>query len=365
MADRTGIAAGSSLQIRSGRDLADLTARLQTWLRRSSATAGLEISALRYITTGGASNETLLVEVGGDVPPALRDGLVVRLSVPDVPVFLDVDLHRQAMVMAWVDEHTDVPVPHVVGVDTSCAMVDVPFMVTARVEGVAVPDFPSYNVAGFLHDLDATSRYVLWCRAVETMGRLHSVDASALVGPMRASGGAVGVAGVTVACRALLDWAAASTDVDDFEPYVDWLERHRPDGAPVGLSWGDARPGNMLFHEGRCTAVLDWEFASLGGSLVDLGWWLLFDAVHTEDMGVARLDGLPGRAETIERWCEASGHRADDLGWHEVLAHVRLGLSRSNGFAARRRRGLPVPSDDEPRSVRRLLDRLATICEGQ
>jgi aminoglycoside phosphotransferase (APT) family kinase protein len=361
MSEAVGEGGGSSLQIRSGRDLSDLMARLQTWLRRSTDAVGVDITELRYVTSSGASNETLVADVVGDVPTALRDGLIFRLSVPEVPVFLDVDLDRQAMVMAWVGGHADVPVPVVVGVDTSCTVVDVPFMATARVPGVAIPDFPSYNAAGFLHDLDATRRHALWCQAIDTMGRLHAADATTLVDPMRVSGGAIGVAGVTTAVRELLEWAAASTNVDEFAPYVDWLERHRPDHAPVGLSWGDARPGNMLFHHGHCSAVLDWEFASLGGPLVDLGWWLLFDMVHTDDMGLERLDGLPDRQETIERWSTASGLLADGLVWHEVLAHVRLGLSRANGFAARRRRGLPVPDDDDPRSVRRLLDRLALI----
>jgi aminoglycoside phosphotransferase (APT) family kinase protein len=105
--------------------------------------------------------------------------------------------------------------------------------------------------------------------------------------------------------------------------------------------------------------VLDWEVVSLGGPLVDVGWWLMFDQIHTTDMGLGRLEGLGDRDETVTRWVERTGHSAEALPWHEVRAHVVLGLTRAKVFAERRRLGLPVPEDDDdPRSVVRLTRRV-------
>ena len=44
---------------------------------------------------------------------------------------------------------------------------------------------------------------------------------------------------------------------------------------PASLCWGDARIGNMLFHDDRSVAsVLDWEMATIGPAEMDLAWYL-------------------------------------------------------------------------------------------
>ena len=45
---------------------------------------------------------------------------------------------------------------------------------------------------------------------------------------------------------------------------------------------------------------------------MDLGWWLLFDTYHSEDRGVARLDGLPDRSETLDLWVSLGGVEPTD-----------------------------------------------------
>ena len=54
-----------------------------------------------------------------------------------------------------------------------------------------------------------------------------------------------------------------------------WLRGRQPrDDGPPRPCWGDARIGNMIFRDGRCVAVLDWEMATLGPPQMDLGWFL-------------------------------------------------------------------------------------------
>jgi len=352
----------NSLKLRTNRDLGQLVAALETWLAEccpSADASGRQLVNPRYVETGGASNETVLVDlVSATGSDERARGLVVRLLVPSVPIFLGVSLERQAAVLRWVEQHTDVPVPSVLGVDMSCQLVDVPFMVMSRIDGVPMADFPSYNEAGFVHQLGVTDRRALWEDAIATMARLHRADASSLTSEMARQGGATDLGQVAAYCRSLHEWVSEVVPVPEFEPYVDWLERELPVDAPPGLSWGDARPGNMLFRANRCAALLDWEMTSLGGPLIDLGWWLMFDAIHSTDMGLTRLPGLGDRDETIERWTAATGLSASALPWHEALAHVQLGLTRSKVYAERAALGHPVPADGEPRSVRRLTRRL-------
>jgi aminoglycoside phosphotransferase (APT) family kinase protein len=114
----------------------------------------------------------------------------------------------------------------------------------------------------------------------------------------------------------------------------------------------------MTFTGTRYVAVLDREMVSLGGPMVDLAWWLMFDRNHSTEAGVARLAGLGSRKETIDRWRGRTGLQVVNLRWHEVFALFQLSLLRAGAFADRTRDGLPVPADDDPRSVRRLLERI-------
>ena len=67
-----------------------------------------------------------------------------------------------------------------------------------------------------------------------------------------------------------------------------------------GVVWGDARVGNMCFADDLSVAALfDWEGATTGPPGIDLGWWLMFDRYLCEAQRSQRLDGIPGREQTI------------------------------------------------------------------
>ncbi len=79
-----------------------------------------------------------------------------------------------------------------------------------------------------------------------------------------------------------------------------WLRRNLPERVErTALLQGDTGPGNFLYHEGRVSAVLDWEFAHFGDPLEDLGWICVRDvATPFGDLGARfrlyeKLTGLP------------------------------------------------------------------------
>lgn len=118
-------------------------------------------------------------------------------------------------------------------------------------------------------------------------------------------------------------WACAGVAHPIVDRLWKWLDANAPPAPPDGISWGDARIGNMMFDDDfRLVTVLDWELVSLGGSILDLGWWLLFDDVHRVEH--PRLEGLGTRQDTIERWEAGTGLDAEHVGWYEILAAVRL-----------------------------------------
>lgn len=330
---------------RTDRDLGDLQRKLTEWLRPQA----IVVTGARHASGAGTANETVLIDCDTPTGP---QGMVVRLTVPGAEAYLDPDVERQASALRWVGANTDVPVPAVHGVDASGEVLGAPFLLVERVDGRVPPDYPNYNVAGQLADLDEADRRTLWHNALDTVAALHRADTSSVdfLEP--------GLAPLVEYWHRMSDWVGERTPLGRLVEVRDWLEGSVPTGVPAGLSWGDARLGNMMFAGTRCVAVLDWEMVSLGGPTVDLAWWLMFDRNHSTDAGVDRLAGLGSRDETIEHWRGRTGLPVVDLRWHEVLALFQLAVLRANAFAGRARAGLPFPTDDDPRSVRRLLDRI-------
>jgi aminoglycoside phosphotransferase (APT) family kinase protein len=105
-----------------------------------------------------------------------------------------------------------------------------------------------------------------------------------------------------------------------------WLLAHQPVDQPLALSWGDAKLGNCVFHQGRVAAALDWEMAALSNPVDDLAWWLMLDESLSTGYGLPRLPGLPSRAQSIARWERVSGHSARDLPYYEVFAAWRFAI---------------------------------------
>ena len=146
--------------------------------------------------------------------------------------------------------------------------------------------------------------------------------------------------------REYYEWSRAEISYPTIEAAFDYLERNMPsDPGPVVLSWGDARIGNMIFRDGRCVAVLDWEMVTLGNPVQDLAWWLFLDWHHSAGFDAPRLEGFPSREETAARWESLTGFSARHLHFYEVFAALRFAVIMVKVVALVREAGLPIPDD--------------------
>ena len=66
--------------------------------------------------------------------------------------------------------------------------------------------------------------------------------------------------------------------------------------------------------------------AVLGNPVQDLAWFNYMDATFAEGLGMPRLPGLPSYEDSIARWEQASGFRADHYDYYQVFAGMRYGL---------------------------------------
>jgi aminoglycoside phosphotransferase (APT) family kinase protein len=353
----------NDLQKRGTRDPKVLVDRALSWLLEASPrlSCSRPSSVPDYAAGAGAANETILV----DVSVVLEDGhelegLVLRVADPATAAFLDVDLQVQANVMDAVRRSgIAVPVPRVLAVDGTGEALGVPVMIMERLPGRVPSDFPGYNREGFLHDLPTSERRRLWQSAMDAMIAIHNAPESHVehvVGPPR------DLDELMDYWFSSLDWVESRRHdaVRPLRRTRDWLRSERPSHDP-GLSWGDARMGNMLFKDTACTGVLDWEMFSRGGPLTDLAWWLMFDVNHSTDLGVDRLEGLGRRQETISYWEQGTGLSAAGLRWHEVFSLFRLSVIRLSIFQHRAAQGHRPPEPENPRSAERLIARIDAL----
>jgi aminoglycoside phosphotransferase (APT) family kinase protein len=110
----------------------------------------------------------------------------------------------------------------------------------------------------------------------------------------------------------------------------DWLQENLPDTPETTVVHGDFRLGNTMFEPGapaRLKAIFDWEMATLGDPLADLGYMTATWSRPDEGFGttfdlstVTHGDGFPGRDELVAHYAERSGRSVSDLKWYQALA---------------------------------------------
>jgi aminoglycoside phosphotransferase (APT) family kinase protein len=141
-------------------------------------------------------------------------------------------------------------------------------------------------------------------------------------------------------------------ELDGVDRVGKWLEKHMPQSPPATVVHGDYRLGNVLFGHAApasVTAVLDWEMATIGDPLADLGYlatlWVDRDDPPRgmyEIVGLTRAQGFLTRDELLERYAQASGRRVDGIGWYQALALWKSAVLMEGNY----RRALAGATDD-------------------
>jgi len=348
-----------------GRDLERTREAFAAWLRAALPGASPEVSPLTPPGATGFSNDTLLFDLARGRGGGRRtEGLVLRIQPTEHPVFPNYDLAKQIRCMRLL-ENTRVPVPRVLWHEPDASVLGAPFYVMERVAGHIPPDNPPYHLDGWLKEAPEAERAAVWWSGVDTLADVHRLDwrAAGFGFLDEADGTRAPLARALEQYRRYLAWAARGRPQPTCEAALPWLEANAPAAEPTVLSWGDARIGNMIFREGRCVAVLDWEMVSLGSPEADLAWFLFLDRHHSEGVGTPRLPGFPSREATVERYAERTGHAPRHLHYYEVFAAFRFSVIMIRLAQQLQVLGLlPADSDFETNNIpSRLLARLLDL----
>ena len=135
--------------------------------------------------------------------------------------------------------------------------------------------------------------------------------------------------------------SSAMEDLSALDAAHDALAARVPEGA-VGIVHGDYRPGNIAYSpEGQAVAVFDWELATIGDPLCDLGHLLVSWSEPGDTVPEALAEPDPGRRLPHPRRAHRALHRGDG---HRGRRHRLLpGLRALAGRVHPRRRLDPLP----------------------
>ncbi len=318
-----------------GRDLDAATSALHPWLTARLGASRVEIEPPGYPRGAGASNETLLIRARAD---GRVEDYALRISPgPEHQMYYEPRFRLQYDILRALFGRSDVRVPEPLWFESDPTVLGRPFYVMRRMRGRVPVSMPVYNSSGWLFDATPAQRRTLWENSMRQLAAIHRVPVTQVAFVDRPEHGPAGNEQQLSYWHAYADWAFGDKTPDVALALLEWLQAHRPSSSVPGLSWGDARIGNIMYdNDFQVVGVMDWEQVSLAGPVADLAWWLLFDESLSAGQGVPRLDGLGTRAETIALWRESTGRTPDDLHWHEVFARVKVGL-----LSLHSRRSLP------------------------
>lgn len=301
--------------------------KIGPWLESHLAGASnLRVAPVSFPTAGGRSAESSFIDITYDLDGERKtEQLVMRRELGD-DIFLDADIRLPWRMMRAVREHSDVPVPECVAIETEPSVLTTPFLLMRCCPGRIAPQAPNYNLAGWIANLPPAQRRRLWSNGIEMIARVHAIDwrngFRFLDDPAR---GETGLGQYLEWLERWVRWALAGRALPLAEAALDYLKTQRPTTPRIDVLWGDAAPHNLLFNDDlSVSAVLDWETARLGPGESDLAWWLFFDELMSSGIEVERLPGLPDRAETIALYEAASGRRVQDIDYYSVLSEFRM-----------------------------------------
>jgi len=262
----------------------------------------------------GHSNVTYLISRAGGA------WVLRRPPRPPLPPSAH-DVLREARLLTAVQD-ADVRTPDVLATCDDEAVIGAPFYVMERVEG----DVLTSEVPAALDE--AASRARIGEQLVDALVEVHAVDWRAC--GLEGYGKPTGYLDRQLRRFGGLWEHNRTRELPVLDRVTAWLAEHKPESGEATIVHGDYRLGNTMFAPGapaRLAAIFDWELATIGDPLADVGYLVATWAQpgDAEDalfgLGVVtRRPGFPTREQLIARYEERSGRSMSDVRWYMTLA---------------------------------------------
>ncbi len=310
-------------------DPVEKRARLEAWLRTKLPHAeDLALSPLDK-AAGGFGSEIHFIDLKwrerGE-EKTLR--LVMREEPVVLRVFPEYNIAAEFHTMRCL-ENTGIPVPKMYWLEEDKDVIGVPFYVMERIDGeVLDPQQPGEEPMGPLYEATPEGRGKIFRQAIEVIAKINSVNWKSLEIPcLPAPKSGIEALDRHIAFyEGMAKWAAVEPRAL-IDAALEWFKKNRFEPKHVGLCWGDARLGNLMYREGRVVGVLDWDMVHTSAAESDLAWLLAVDWL-SQDVGLRgpRWDGVPDREEIMRCYESVAGRSLENFFYHEAFAMLRLGI---------------------------------------
>ena len=307
-------------EVREGEEL-DAQA-VSNWLREQ----GVDIEGEPTVTqfSGGASNWTYRLQYEGE---GKSQDLILRRPPKGTKAKSAHDMVREYTVQKALKDAYPY-VPKMVALCTDENVIGADFYVMERMEGI----IPRANLPKGI-DLDVEQTRALCTNVIDALVDLHQVDYKEhpdLVNLGRGEG---------YCERQVTGWdkryiKAKTPNVPSFGLVRQWLSKHTPADSKTCLIHNDWRFDNVILDAADPTkviGVLDWEMATLGDPLMDLGsalaYWVEEDdniIMQQSRRQPTHLEGMMTRDEVVDYYLQQSGLKIDNWTFYEVFGLFRL-----------------------------------------
>lgn len=263
---------------------------------------------------GGQSNPTFLLQSDGK-------SYVLRKKPPGALLPSAHAVDREFRVIAALND-SDVPVPDALHLCEDDAVIGQMFYIMDYVAGRVFTDIT-------LHDCTPEERTSAYLSSASVLSKLHAVDYHAV------GLGSFGKPDSYVA-RQIARWSrqyelSKSEGCKAMDELIAWLPAHDPNDSCSAIVHGDYRPGNLIFRNEDATvaAVLDWELATIGHPLADLGYFLLpyhlNENLREHSLRGVNLGalGIPTEQVLLDTY-RANGHQVSNIDYYIAFSMFRL-----------------------------------------
>lgn len=304
--------------------------------------AGARLSIRQF--PAGFSNLTYLVTLEHEHG---RRALVLRRPPRGVTAGIAHDMGREHGILTTLHAR-GVPVPKPLVRCDNASVLGAPFYVMEHVDGVilrgALPESLTDDATTMPGKLAALSQTF-----VQTLAQLHAVDVS--TEPLVSLGRPEGYVQRQVHGWTKRWLASRTDDMPALDWTAAWLDAHRPPDRATTLVHNDFKFDNLVLEPdlSRVRAILDWEMATIGDPLMDLGTSLAYwveagDAPIFRALGLG-LTALPGnmsRAELVQAYGANRGIDVSDAPFYYTFGLFKVAVIAQQIYA---RHGQGLTSD--------------------
>lgn len=303
----------SNQNVRKGEELPE--AKLKAFLHQQELINSLQSDLFVHQFTHGYSNLTYLLSI--------EEKEYVLRRPPFGAIKRGHDMGREFKVQSAVQKGFD-KVPKMFAFGDALEIMNCEFYVMEKVDGIILnfKEAHKRNIPAHQYEVIANS----W---LDTFVELHQLDYKAIgLSDLGKPAGYV--------ARQITNWGkqylkAATEDVPAAKQVMRWMEEQQPTHYEHCLIHNDYKYDNIVFKDDswkEVSAVLDWEMATLGDPLMDLGtslgYWTVASDMDFVKQGIPSptvFEGNPMRSEVAELYAQKSGR---DLG--NIVFYYAFGL---------------------------------------